>query len=517
MYMKVNNVISFESQFTRRIIKSTPNVSLVEDSTAFMYDSNCRRTGCGLIYKYKQNVYVLSCSHIFPRGNKSAYFFGDIQFEMHPFISLKEMDVQIFKCNESNYRHAQFDMDEYLSNCSNIRGEYKLITPDISYNVSDVEIIHESNVSPLYPEVPTVAGKVPRIHPDKLCGISGSVITHNNFPIGLVSNYDSSRDIIKCIHIPFVLSIVKLLIDRHPSDRQTVEIHTDDRQTAEIHTDDRQTAEIHTDDRQTADIHTIELKGVDINTDICDIEYSSDDTSDEIINTTVHWISDNSREYVEDIQTHVFEKDSLILNVNDNIIDSNGLINCSDILNIDLKISLSAYSMISTTLKNTVSYSIMKQSIGSSDLVTVSVKGLTYNNIFKIHPLDSMKRIIWNNYVFCEMSTELIYNYESKGLQVSSIEKSNVNEYYKGMRRIILLTYLGDNKRINKKSRKTCEFKFPLVKKGAGVYFMTLVKVGVSNVRDIEHLYELLSAYKSCEASFTLTTLADNKKQKIYI
>lgn len=489
MYMKVNNVISFESQFVRRVIKSASNVSFVEDSAPFMYDSNCRRTGGGLIYKYKRDTYVLSCSHIFPRGNKSAYFFGDTHFEMHPFISLKEMDVQIFKCTESGHIHTQFDLDEYLSNFADTRGEYKLITPDSIYDVSDIDIIHESNISPLYPSVPTVIAKIPKIHPDKLCGISGSIITRDNCPIGLVSNYNSSKDIIKCMHIPFVLSLVKCLTDRY------------------IERSDRRN-----------DIPVIELTGVDINTDVCDIEYSLDTAPDDIISATVHYIADNSKEYTGDIRMQLFEKDSLIVNVNDNMIDSHGLINCSDILNIDLKISLGAYSMVSTTLTDTVSYSVINQHVPTSNPEKLCVKGLTYDNIFKIHPLDNLKRVIWNNYVFCEMSTELIYNYESKGAIVSNIEKNNTSEYYDNTRRIILLTHIETSDDTNKKTRKICEYKFPMVKEGIGIYFMTLIKVGKNNVRDINHLYDLLSSYKRHEATFIFTTLIDTThKEKISI
>jgi hypothetical protein len=474
--MQINNVISFESQFSRRVIKSKSNVQLIEDSTSFMSDSGCKRTGGGLIYKYRQNVYLLSCSHIFPHKNKSVYCFGDREFEMHPFISLKEMDVVIFKC-ESGDRHAQFDMEEYLSDFKDKCGEYKLITPDNTYDAIDVDIIHESNVSPLYPTIPTVVAKIPTIPPDKLCGISGSVITCNDYPIGLVSNYDSEYDIIKCMHIPFILAFVKLVIDKNIVIRPF-----------------------------------IELTGVHIDTDICEIEYSSDDTNTA---KNAHYIKDDSTEYIRDIHTHIFEKDSLILNVNNNTIDEDGLISCTDILGIPLKISLGAYSMISTTLENAVSYSIINQRLDDR-LVPISVKGIPYDNIFKTHPLDDRRRIIWNNYLFCEMSTEIIWNYEAKGMVVSESEKSNINQYYNGFRRIILLTYIESGEREH--TKKMCKFKFPLIQKGSGIYFMTLVKVGVNNVKNINHLYDLLSGYKSNEASFTFTTFVDgDKKQKIYI
>jgi hypothetical protein len=171
--------------------------------------------------------------------------------------------------------------------------------------------------------------------------------------------------------------------------------------------------------------------------------------------------------------------------------------------------------MISTTLENAVSYSIINQRLDDR-LVPISVKGIPYDNIFKTHPLDDRRRIIWNNYLFCEMSTEIIWNYEAKGMVVSESEKSNINQYYNGFRRIILLTYIESGEREH--TKKMCKFKFPLIQKGSGIYFMTLVKVGVNNVKNINHLYDLLSGYKSNEASFTFTTFVDgDKKQKIYI
>lgn len=463
--MKIHHVASFGSPFTQTVIKSASNVKLVEDSITFMSNSNCKRTGGGLMYSYRDGVYMLTCSHIFPKGNKSVYFCSKNQFDMYPFLSLKEMDIEIFKCDVSSYKYAQFNVDEYLSSYRQGDGEYKLITPTQVYDMVDVGITHESNVSPLYPQVPTITGKIPSIKPDDLCGISGSVVCVGEFPIGIVSNYDIDNDVVKCIHIPFVLSFAQSMISRQIE----------------------------------------EIQGIHISADLCEIEYTCDPTLNDAINTHAYCIINNSREYPGTDGIEILKKDNFILTVNGNKFNSSGLINCSDILNININISLSAYLMISATLINTVSYYEMSQNDTASPIIR-NIKGLPYDIIHKITPRDNLRRVIWKNYIFCEMSTELIYNYESNGMTVSDIEKDNIEEYYEGKRRVILLTYVSGIVTGNKKNATKCKYKFPRVGNDGKVYFMTLIKVGKWNVRDINHLYKLLSSYKKNEAVFIFST-----------
>jgi len=470
--MKVSDVASLGTSFTRTIIKSCSNVKLVTDNITFMCKSQCKRTGGGIMFSYCGNVYMLTCSHIFPKGNKPVYFCAEHQFDMYPFILMKEMDIEIFKCDKTSHENVQFDMGEYLSNCADISGEYVLITPDNAYNMTDVNVIHESNVSAIYPQVPTVAGKICDIDSNDLHGISGCIVVQGDFPIGIVSNYNIDSGVVKCMHIPFVLSIARLMINRKIQ----------------------------------------ELLGIYINANLCEIEYSRSGTINDLVDASVFYVMENSKEYPGDDRAEIFKKDELILNVNGCDIDSKGLINCSNILDIDMKVSLSAYLMISATLLGNISCSLLNQRSNELIPIVKNVKGLPYSNIFKTYPIDNLKRVIWNNYVFCEMSTELLYNYSANKITVSSVEKNNIRKYYDETRRIILLTH------IKTENTDECKLKFPLIGEDKGVYFMTLIKVGRKNVNNIEHLYELLSSYKSNKASFTFTTLNDiNKKQKISI
>jgi hypothetical protein len=169
--------------------------------------------------------------------------------------------------------------------------------------------------------------------------------------------------------------------------------------------------------------------------------------------------------------------------------------------------------MISATLTDNISYSELDQD-DTSLTNTKYIKGLPYDFIHKITPQDNLRRVVLKNYIFCEMSTELIYNYESNGMEVSDIEKNNIEEYYEGKRRIILLTHVTNSVTGNKKNGKKCK-KFPRIGNDGKVYFMTLIKVGKWNVRDLNHLYTLLSSYKKNEAVFVFSTPFDSSYRMV--
>ena len=345
--------------------------------------NTCKQQGNGFIFNFNNENYILTCEHIISTSLKDDHKYEVIISEKENLIAELEfiipyIDIAILKLSGIS-DNIGLNLNEYMIH--DVKRDENDYLPELDIYINSFEknikvLKHEKTYnylkSLLFPQVPIINIKIDR--KEDYHGLSGSIIQTDDIYIGMI--ICTTNDIIECISLPFILTLINNMLMR--------KIYT---------------------------INTIFIKSNE-----CNITYKDGEL-------WAHYVNELTCSYLNKSKDFRFKVGDVILNINDNYFDKNGYIFCEQLCTY---IPMNLYILLFFTLNENITMSVVKTNKVNSMSKTYVLNYKKLEDIFSINLYDTKLRLRWKNYIFCELSEE----YVKKKLKYSSTKLLSIIDLY---------------------------------------------------------------------------------------
>ena len=411
----------------------------------------------GILVTYKNKYYILTCEHCLFTNNLK-YLKLDISnnqiIEVDIKLYLPEIDICLIELKDLNKinKGVLFYTFEYMLNdIDNL--ELFFIKDNEKIFVKNYFYEYDFLFSLLFPEIKILNIFIDEeIDIDNLKGLSGSPIYNsNNDLLGIISRVTPESKVIKCLCLKFVSFILKAMIDNG---------------------------------KERLDFIIIKTKF--------------------LIRKQNFYLKllSNTNNYKSTINSEIkLKKKSYIYEINNSKINEDGLF-FHYILEDYIPINTFILLLLCCNLKIDINYNLFYKKSIKEKKISFS-EGKTYDSSYKLNFKDNNKRLIWKNFVFMELSENILSEYVNSNEIEITLE--NYNIFY-------------DISTNNNKIILICEILESDIDKNLEELLLNKVdKVGRRKINNLDKLFNVLKNYKRDDVQFVFKNLNNFRTKKLLI
>lgn len=425
------------------------------------------KQGFGIFLKIGKNNYVVTCFHIIGLVNMEVFAFANDNENIKTKIQLDfvnkipEMDLAILKfrnVNQENqfYFYTKQEATTKITDILNDKDQIFLNTLEMSgltenniiksnTIVTDVEVTNEDFIGHIIPKIPLVTFKHELLSEnDNEAGLSGSVLTLNNVPIGMIASIAYG----KLQAIPMVL--IYLMAESIVNDKyKTICCYNIPTKTAKTILSDGS-----------------DLYGKHVQSDI-NVQYK-----------------------IYSTRYFTFRLRDFIIKVNNCIILDNGMMHCEDI---GMDVTFDTFLMINCFLNqyDYCNFEVIRQTGNIEKTLKLNITGLPLNNIYNVNVFNNHRYVFFKGFIFTESSEELID--DVKNLRTTKVT-GHLFEQLKmtdGNQKYVVLVDIDQNfiNQDSNSNKDISNIELPYPKTPSGITMYILDKIGnkkITCLNDIE-------------------------------
>lgn len=409
-------------------------------------DISCKivseKVGNGFFLNISGKIYVVACFHTIGHNNMkvtSSYFDKDknnlVTLDLTLKYIIEEFDIAIFETEKKiNLNSVYTECEDYQISKKKQIGEC-IIKP----YVLNGDLIQQTSISTIYDKIENINFVIKNVNGyeipfinlktketlNNLPGLSGSIVFNNDKPLGIVMLLDTQTKIIHAMPFNIVIEIVKAFVQQGSRELHMLILNTDlvyDEEEGIINYYGHQVTENFGITYQTNNVIP--------------------DTTRVPLGRTGKAYAQFARQNLKD-SIFTFEKNDIILSINNNVINEKGYIAC-DKLGYEFK--LKAYAMLQFIFNDYIEVKIMRE----SKIMSCKIIGANPEMYLSCNLRKQKTFLYYEDFIFMELSEQMLEYLRSKNmLLIKNNEISIINTKMKQKKHVVFVCVNHDTLRKN--------------------------------------------------------------------